>query len=801
MRVLVATFASEQYAGAAALLRHTALRNGGADGVYVFGPGDLPASSIDHTARGYGWWGWKPLVILKVLQHVNDGDMVVYCDAAIGIESPLQQVVKNARDVQLFGLSGEYPNRAWTRKRVFELMDCNATEYWDAQQVNAAIQVYRKTEAAMRFVREYAEWCSRLEVIADGPPNEINFPEFRDHRHDQSVLSLLSVKHGLDVADDPTQYGQLASPLFDHHRRPYSKLTKLAVVTATRGGVHLRRCIASVQAQALPNTDHWVVADGPDCASKVQRIIEEFANRNPIKLLVLPQQTGADGWNGHRIYGGVPHLIPDATYISYLDDDNFVDEDHYVELVRSARSVPGAEWAYSLRRIVDSNGNDVCPDACESLGGICHTVCGVDDYLVDTSCFLLSRNLAIQGAYLWNSKFRSGVETDRCLTKWLLSSFPAYGVSRRHSLAYTVSNTTRSVNREFFEKGNLLSRFDVHKTDLYVFHFSKEATSKMLQAVRATDRSYALDEWQMTLCSALVDSHNLLNGYDNLHYIPRGANVLVNLCHPSTVPLDWLASRDDLRRVVYTLESPNIRHSKQWDADFLARHFDVVLTYWTPLLKHPKLRDRAMFCPHNTHHLCFANQRDLEQLSRTNRAGNSKTACMVLERRKLAGTYEINGVKLHCLDSLREEYVRKVAAHGVRVTVFGQGWDDFVCENVTIASTKHRSQDSRSSVDIMQDYSYCIIVENCDAEGYCSEKLYDALLAGAIPLYHGNASVNIVPPELYADLRSCKLEDVFAEDVEGWKHRVLTQRKSVLKAVSAESFASCVVRALQNCSR
>ena len=35
-----------------------------------------------------------------------------------------------------------------------------------------------------------------------------NFPDFREHRHDQSVLSLLSVKHKLEIFRDPSQYGK-----------------------------------------------------------------------------------------------------------------------------------------------------------------------------------------------------------------------------------------------------------------------------------------------------------------------------------------------------------------------------------------------------------------------------------------------------------------------------------------------------------------------------------------------------------------------------------------------------------------
>jgi hypothetical protein len=49
----------------------------------------------------------------------------------------------------------------------------------------------------------------------------------------------------------------------------------------------------------------------------------------------------------------------------------------------------------------------------------------------------------------------------------------------------------------------------------------------------------------------------------NAPNVPHGALCLVALCQPGELPLDFFASRPDLRRVVYTLESPNVRHAAQ----------------------------------------------------------------------------------------------------------------------------------------------------------------------------------------------------------------------------------------------
>lgn len=847
-RTVVCTFATEAYAGSAEVLRHTALRVGLADEVIVFREADVAPWFAAYPelrgGRGYGWWSWKPWCVLEAMRRSRPGDVVVYCDAAVAFVAPLTAHADAVRHALLFRLGGwqraDYRNRCWTKRDTFAMMECADDEHRDAVQLNAAVQVYRHTPEAVAFVERYRSWCTRREVIDDARVLE-NYAGFVDHRHDQSILSLLAVGcPDVDVARDPTQHGAddptdgpgltpvpCAPPqLLDHHRarrRP----VRVAVVTPTVGGPHLRACVASVQAQDLPNVVHYVVVDGPRFRDGVLGVLREFRGRGEVHVVELPHNVGSGGWNGHRVYGAMPWLV-DAKFVAFLDEDNEFDADHLRHLVREvvATRVP---WGHSLRRIVDQDGRDVCPDNCESLGGITHTVCGPGDHLVDTSCFLIDRDLAISVAGAWNVRARdpSGREPDRELTKLLLSTAPAHAAVRRHSVRYRAGSTAASVQASFFERGNAELGYDfAARPDLYVFHFDAAATAALLACRRRADRSYALDEWQMTLLRGLDRAapaaagpghpgFNLLNGYACAPRVPRGAAVYVSMCHPHEVPWDWLRERVDLWRVAYTAESPNIRHAAQWDPERLRACFDVVLTYFQPLLDDGRVR--TVFCPHNTHHLDLDDPLDAAQL-RSNR-GAGRSCCMVLERRDLGGQYSIPnlpGVTLTCLDPLRELVVKDLDD----VTVFGQGWDAAAARHpgVKLGHALHRSRDPRHSVDIMQDFTFAVIVENCDAEGYVSEKLFNALMAGAIPLHYGGgvpAALDVpkgVQRGVYLDVRrlagaSCPPEAVSRvlrdflrgltdAEVAAWRQRVADLRADVLRRVGTAAFAKCVREAL-----
>jgi hypothetical protein len=261
---------------------------------------------------------------------------------------------------------------------------------------------------------------------------------------------------------------------------------------------------------------------------------------------------------------------------------------------------------------------------------------------------------------------------------------------------------------------------------------------------------------------------------------------------------------------VYTLESPNIRHQGQWNATWLRKHFDVALTYWKPLLDDPNVP--TVFTPHNCHHGNLDDALDRTALIRTN-TGKDRSCVMVLERRPQLfhlKDYAINGVHMRCLDYLREDLVKGLDD----ITVFGVNWGEIANhKNIKLGHELHRSKDPRSAVDIITGYEFVVIVENTDAQGYASEKFYDALSAGTIPLYYGSVPFgeDIVPEGprdgVYIDLRARDIETGKAlqefidsmtdSDIARMKARIVDHRERILRLVDVHSFADCVTRGIE----
>ena len=231
----------------------------------------------------------------------------------------------------------------------------------------------------------------------------------------------------------------------------------VTVITPTTGVPYLKQAIESVCSQTYENIQHLVVVDGPH--ENADTIIDECrngVNGGDIDVIHLPYATGIDRYNGHRIYGAMTYLAK-GEYVCFLDEDNWLDPNHVESLVKVIES--GNQWAFSLRKITDKDGNYMCNDDCESLGKW-PSCLDANDYFVDVGCYFLPKNLALQLTPIWYRKAREpGVpEVDRMLSHVLRQNNLTCDTNYLYTLNYRTGNTERSVQKEFFLHHNELMK-------------------------------------------------------------------------------------------------------------------------------------------------------------------------------------------------------------------------------------------------------------------------------------------------------------------------------------------------------
>ena len=94
---------------------------------------------------------------------------------------------------------------------------------------NGAVSLWTKNTNNINLLNEWLRYCRDPRIITDDPNmcGRPNFIEFKDHRHDQSILTILSIKYNFTLFRDPTQWGNEERnsftnssypQLFHHHR-------------------------------------------------------------------------------------------------------------------------------------------------------------------------------------------------------------------------------------------------------------------------------------------------------------------------------------------------------------------------------------------------------------------------------------------------------------------------------------------------------------------------------------------------------------------------------------------------------
>jgi glycosyltransferase involved in cell wall biosynthesis len=220
----------------------------------------------------------------------------------------------------------------------------------------------------------------------------------------------------------------------------------VTIITPTIGTKHLKQCADSVNTQTYQNIQHLIVVDGKEYRKKAEQQI-----LHDVDVFVLPYNTGHDQYNGHRIYGASTFLAK-GDYIIFLDEDNWLDPIHVETLVQA---VEDNAWAYSLRKIVDSEGKYICNDDCESLGNWQSIL---NDYFVDVNCYMVRKDIALNFAPGWYRRARhpqEQPEVDRLLSMWLRQNNFKANCAGDYTVNYRVASRADSVTGEFFLKGNV----------------------------------------------------------------------------------------------------------------------------------------------------------------------------------------------------------------------------------------------------------------------------------------------------------------------------------------------------------
>jgi len=176
-------------------------------------------------SKGYGYWCWKPEIIMNIMNEINNGDCLLYVDAGCHLnihgkkrlleyfdlikkESKgiiaFQAVEPNNKNSKL-----KYDGRKLRNLKNYKWIKGDTLDYFNvrnnntitnAQEIAGGVFLIKKCEQSIRIIKEWQKIIhTRFDLISDTASVSPNLSGFIENRHDQSIWTLLCLKHQIKI--------------------------------------------------------------------------------------------------------------------------------------------------------------------------------------------------------------------------------------------------------------------------------------------------------------------------------------------------------------------------------------------------------------------------------------------------------------------------------------------------------------------------------------------------------------------------------------------------------------------------
>jgi hypothetical protein len=156
---------------------------------------------IINNPRGFGYWIWKPYLIKKSMDKMKINDILLYLDCGCEIDSNEKEYFLKCIEIvkkdYIVGTLGKTLVENSCKMDLLLLFDMNKEKYLKTRMHQAGANMILVCQETRKLINEWYELCCNYNLIDDSPSISINLKEYIEHRHDQSIYSLLTKKYNL----------------------------------------------------------------------------------------------------------------------------------------------------------------------------------------------------------------------------------------------------------------------------------------------------------------------------------------------------------------------------------------------------------------------------------------------------------------------------------------------------------------------------------------------------------------------------------------------------------------------------
>lgn len=159
---------------------------------------------IENNKRGYGYWVWKSYLIKEQLKCMSEGDILFYADVGCEVDNSkrnnfmeLKEYFMQDNSVPILARKQiGYKEEHYCKMDTFVALDCCDASIMKTPQYQSGILGIKNCQKARDFVEKwyYYSCLDNYHLVDDTPSKLDNAKKFIEHRHDQSILSILYKK-------------------------------------------------------------------------------------------------------------------------------------------------------------------------------------------------------------------------------------------------------------------------------------------------------------------------------------------------------------------------------------------------------------------------------------------------------------------------------------------------------------------------------------------------------------------------------------------------------------------------------
>lgn len=164
---------------------------------------------INDNKPGYGYWIWKPKIILDTLLKLDETDILIYCDAGMWLncqgKDRLIFYLKKLENKTLVTFSTNYKAQHYVKSDAVMNYFPNFNDELN-NACYAGLMIIKKNNESVSFIKDWLELCENYHFIDQSPSYQ--YPEtsiFRGNDCDNGLFNLCLAKHKISYAIYPDE--------------------------------------------------------------------------------------------------------------------------------------------------------------------------------------------------------------------------------------------------------------------------------------------------------------------------------------------------------------------------------------------------------------------------------------------------------------------------------------------------------------------------------------------------------------------------------------------------------------------